>query len=260
MIEFAPNPSGPAHLGTLRTYAVAWVEARRLDMPLIVRFDAQEMDHLTISEKWKQSFLDELRELDMQPDGWEYLSEKIELGAIPDWAEVVEQENCDLACYPKPMRRKKLPSAYCALWIAGQDVPREWYGGLPEEITFNSFAVRNHGEDKWVLQPWIPRVMRMHLRGARYVVRALNVSFVRPFLEQPAKRWFGFKLPQQIMTSMVVADNGGLRKTHLKPDDVGTISWAINEIGAGKLRDRVISSASDPGASPIISVSQLLNI
>lgn len=260
MIEFAPNPSGPAHLGTLRTYAVAWIEARKLGMPLFVRFDAQEMDHLTIHENWKGSFLRELRELDMQPDGWEYLSEEVNLGALPDWAEIIEQDKLDLACYPKPIHARRLPSANSALWHMEQGIPYEWFGRTPEEVKLNSFAVRKLGESKWTLQPWVPRVMHMHLRGAKFVVRALNVSFVRPYLEQPAKKWFGFKLPQEIMTGVVVADTGALRKTCLKPYDAGTIDWALREIGASELRSKIIESASDPNAPSMISISDILSI
>lgn len=260
MIEFAPNPSGPAHLGTLRTYAVAWIEARRLGMPLLVRFDAQEMEHLTIHENWKESFLRELCELDMLPDGWEYLSETLELGVLPDWAEVIEQDDLDLACYPVPVKYRRLPSANSGLWHLGRGIPYEWFGGNPEEVVLNSFAMRRPGDDKWTLQPWLPRVMHMHLRSAKYIVRALNVSFVRPYLELPARRWFGLKLPQQMMTGMVVTDAGALRKTCLKPYEAGTIDWALHEFGASELRSRILASASDPDTPSIISVSDILKI
>jgi glutamyl/glutaminyl-tRNA synthetase len=39
MIEFCPNATGPAHLGTLRSYALAWQHARQRHVPLLVWFE-----------------------------------------------------------------------------------------------------------------------------------------------------------------------------------------------------------------------------
>lgn len=261
MIEFAPNPSGPAHLGTLRTYAVAWIEAKRLNMPLFVRFD----DHNKIySTKWVTQFLDELEILDMLPNGWQYFTEKISTTILPEWAITMKcpggyKSGKVLAYYPDYIINKRLPSNDSNDYILGNKFPMKWYkpNGDLWDYAWNSFAELK--DDKyWIFHPWTVNAIHMNLRGVKFIVRSFNLAHMYICAEKLTQKWFRLKLPKCITTSMVVDDRHGLSKHLLKPNDVGTIQWALKKYGAEILKEKILSSVIDKNAPPIISIYDLL--
>lgn len=67
MYQFAPNPSGPMHLGGLRTYFVGWKAAKENSKPMSIRFD----DCTWYQQEGYASIVDHLEVLD-------------ELGILPD--------------------------------------------------------------------------------------------------------------------------------------------------------------------------------
>jgi len=105
----------------------------------------------------------------------------------------------------------------------------------------------------------VVKSIHMHLRGVKTIVRAHNVTDIRLCWESLIQRWMKIDLPEQIMTGVVVADDGVLSKHLLGPNDVGTIGWAIKEIGPSALRDKVLKSAGDVNAPAVISVKDLLD-
>lgn len=65
--RFAPSPTGPLHLGNLRTALVAWLTARGEGGEFIVRME--DLDRVTSSPAHEATQLDELRSIGIDWDG-----------------------------------------------------------------------------------------------------------------------------------------------------------------------------------------------
>jgi glutamyl-tRNA synthetase len=65
--RFAPSPTGPLHLGNLRTALVAWLAARSSGGRFLVRME--DLDRVTSSRAHEESQLGELRAIGLQGDG-----------------------------------------------------------------------------------------------------------------------------------------------------------------------------------------------
>ena len=59
--RFAPSPTGPLHLGSLRTALVAWLFARSQQARFLVRFE--DLDPQRSRREFERSHLDDLRAL-----------------------------------------------------------------------------------------------------------------------------------------------------------------------------------------------------
>ena len=65
--RFAPSPTGPLHLGNLRTALLAWVSARQGGGRFLVRME--DLDRVTSSDEHARSQLDDLAALGIDHDG-----------------------------------------------------------------------------------------------------------------------------------------------------------------------------------------------
>lgn len=65
--RFAPSPTGPLHLGNLRTALVAWLMARRTGGEFIVRME--DLDKVTASTQYETDQLGALRSIGLDWDG-----------------------------------------------------------------------------------------------------------------------------------------------------------------------------------------------
>jgi glutamyl-tRNA synthetase len=65
--RFAPSPTGPLHVGNLRTALVAWLFARRSGRRFLVRME--DLDRATSSREWEQRQLADLAALGLDWDG-----------------------------------------------------------------------------------------------------------------------------------------------------------------------------------------------
>lgn len=65
--RFAPSPTGPLHLGNLRTALVAWLSARQHDGEFLVR--VEDLDRVTSSPAHERSQLADLAALGLDHDG-----------------------------------------------------------------------------------------------------------------------------------------------------------------------------------------------
>src|SRR5690349_5856412 len=149
MIEFAPNPSGPAHLGTLRTYAVAYLRARQTQQPLFIRVDAWEY-YDPLYRQWPHQFLKELAVLDLCPDFWQYCTNPPLLPCVPAWAIIVENEKGRYACYPDLNSEVVFIDDRSENWSVGSPIPeRTVHPGSSEANFFSQFAVWRQGLEQY---------------------------------------------------------------------------------------------------------------
>jgi glutamyl-tRNA synthetase len=65
--RFAPSPTGPLHLGNLRTALVAWLWARHDDSAFLLRFE--DLDTAAVREEYEHSQAADLRALGLDWDG-----------------------------------------------------------------------------------------------------------------------------------------------------------------------------------------------
>ncbi|HEX6567858.1 MAG TPA: tRNA glutamyl-Q(34) synthetase GluQRS [Acidimicrobiales bacterium] len=65
--RFAPSPTGPLHVGNLRTALVAWLFARSAGAPFLVRIE--DLDRVASREEHVQAHLDDLAALGIDWDG-----------------------------------------------------------------------------------------------------------------------------------------------------------------------------------------------
>jgi glutamyl-tRNA synthetase len=65
--RFAPSPTGPLHLGNLRTALVAWLFARSAGSRFLVRME--DLDAAVCSPEHERSQLDDLAALGLDWDG-----------------------------------------------------------------------------------------------------------------------------------------------------------------------------------------------
>jgi len=255
MIEFAPNPTGPAHIGTLRTYALGWKTAKKLGLKMNVRFDANDVHKVRGAQpgyrrKYAESFLAELEALDMSPDCWTWFTEEIRTETLPGFLEIREIDN--------PTWDK---IAVCPWWkpqevIAGN---ADWWGEdkpIPlwkrEQL---EFAYHDKSLNKWIILPPITSTIHCALRGVTHIVRSLVSGHLR-VCEKAWMEKLHFPLPEEIMTGVVVTEGGALSKHLLQPGDVGTVGYWMEELGPAELRDRVLASV-DLGRE-IVSLNEIV--
>lgn len=65
--RFAPSPTGPLHLGSLRTALLAWLSARSRGGAFLVRFE--DLDQATSSPRWAEEQLADLAAIGLDWDG-----------------------------------------------------------------------------------------------------------------------------------------------------------------------------------------------
>jgi hypothetical protein len=257
MIEFAPNPSGPAHLGTLRTYAVAYLEARRTNQPLFLRFDAWDRWEW-LSPRWADAFLQELAALELMPDHWQYYTDAPLLACAPTWA----------ICFPLPIGADADPGSSASTKMYFPETinavipdrrPSMWRSGNEKMPTmrirtdpainapdpYTSFGVWDAKAAKFRVWGCMASLIYMSLRGTTAVVRSHPLFYVRLFQETFAAKWFGFRLPEVIYAGMVADEKGGLKKSELKPEQPGTVGHAIATFGKEHVRKAVLRSARE---------------
>lgn len=253
MIEFAPNPSGPAHLGTLHSYAVAWLESRRANVPLHVRFDANQPilpAGYAFSPDWANGFMSQLALLELWPEGFSYVTDTLSVGLPPEWArrqQVISPSSGmvrEYLSFPEEVAPASLPAVDGRLYRAGQPIPmQEFPRGEKNEL---AFAEKANGT--WLYICFVVNLIHGHLRGVKKIVRGLPLTFLRQYNEEPAGRWFRLNLPDVVYCPVVAGDDGALRKSTLREGDEGTISHAIHTYGVDHVRSRILASAevSDP--------------
>ena len=65
--RFAPSPTGPLHVGNLRTALLAWLVARSADETFLVRME--DLDRATSAQRHERAQLDDLAALGLDHDG-----------------------------------------------------------------------------------------------------------------------------------------------------------------------------------------------
>jgi glutamyl-tRNA synthetase len=65
--RFAPSPTGPLHVGNLRTAVLAWLAARAGGSPFLIRID--DLDRVASREEHVRSHLTDLAALGITGDG-----------------------------------------------------------------------------------------------------------------------------------------------------------------------------------------------
>jgi glutamyl-tRNA synthetase len=65
--RFAPSPTGPLHVGNLRTAVLAWLFARSTGSPFLLRID--DLDRVASREEHVRAHLDDLARLGIDADG-----------------------------------------------------------------------------------------------------------------------------------------------------------------------------------------------
>ena len=235
MIEFCPNATGPAHLGTLRTYAVAWHEARKLDEPLLLLFEVFAHNPHA-DDVWATQFLRELGDLDLRPDFVDYFREPAVLPGVPSWSHVIDGN----AYFPSGAEGD-VPNPDPQTWT-GPEVPLKPLV-YPPDIRGTGFAqVQDDG--RWVLHaPCSLNAWRV-FTGVTGVVRSAISAFIAICYDRPIEQHFGVRAPRVIDTGVVVHDAGALSKHMLEPGSPGTVQWAIEEYGAEHVRASVLHSAA----------------
>ena len=233
MIEFCPNASGPAHLGTLRTYSVAWRRARKLHEPLLGLFQCFPHNPHA-SDSWAEQFLQELDALDLRPDFVEYFRELAVLPAVPKWARIV-----DGRAYFPAYERCYVPS----------NLPWEWKGPDPPMVPYpdnpigSPFATIQE-DGRWVIKPPLTVNAWRAFAGVTCVARSMISTFIAPAYDQPTAQCFGIRSPEVVLTGVVVHESGALSKSRLKPRSAGTVQWAIDKYGTEHVRSSVLHSAA----------------
>ena len=267
MIEFAPNPTGPSHIGTLRSYAVAWLEAKRRREPVFVRFDASEAIKIAHkSQSWADRFLKELDTLEMSPDHWQYFTDQITTTAVPSWASVRAVPDTDVPRDPLWGRSEAVPAfrAYYPLDPPRDPIPswdlEEYVGDtvpmkrLDDEVARRRyyFATQFAGREEWIWDESLVALLHMHMRGVTAVVRCIISANIYEHMEKPAKEYFGVRQPEVILTPVVVGPGGVLRKSNLQPGAPGTVGWGISTYGAARVRERILASAEGGGEKSVL--------
>lgn len=253
-VVFAPNPSGPPHLGTLRTYVVAWLEAQKRGLPVFVRFDANQLPSApaTYSRDWAAMFLRHLDALGMPPAQWSYLTDRMRYDHpnLPTLERFVN--NKIYAMLPWEKGQFKVRSRLAQDWVPGKEVPMET---LPN---FTPNAIAMQSDDVWWYHPIAMNLLWMHMHGGAFIVRGGSLEYVRENHERDVARFLNLSLPDQILCGMVSTQKGALSKSKLAVDSVGTVGWAIKEIGADRLRENVLRSAGNLRPTEAIDIEELM--
>ncbi len=237
MVEFAPNASGPAHIGTLRSYLAAWTMAKKTNQPLCLRFD---MGQQPASNRWANEFLKELTLMEISPDRVCRHDTTMAINfASPEWITILSEQLFDgswteVACYEKLRPPFNGPSWDPADYRPGQPIPLS----VNATDDIGGFAGRAEGGG-WSLISTSMAVIQMQLRQTKTIFRSSLSGYIRYYGEEQFAEHFGFLLPQEIETSVIATDDAALSKSNLKPCDPGTVGHALETLGPELLRDRV---------------------
>lgn len=113
--RFAPSPTGPLHVGNLRTAVLAWLFAHRDGAPLLVRID--DLDRAASREEHVRSHLADLAALGLEGDG----AGDGERGGVvrqserfPAYAVALERLAADDLLYPCYCTRREVREAVAA--------------------------------------------------------------------------------------------------------------------------------------------------
>lgn len=246
MIEFAPNPSGPSHLGTARTYLSAWKLAKESGQKLSVRFDGETLalsrsgDGRQPTKSWAEMFLDEMNSLGLKPDIWTYLDsgDLITVDTLRDdvveapWVHpsVVIQSYAYLPLEaPVPM-----PSTVPADWKEGQGDPI-----FPVKETTAFLYAMLPVEGKWTVTPVISHAIMSQIRGVSVIVRS-HISERVTLSEVKFSEALGIPHSYDaIHEAVVVSDEGALTKHLMNPLDQGTLGWAVKNWGKEEVLEKL---------------------
>lgn len=243
MIEFSPNPTGPSHLGTIRTYIAAWDIAKERGQRLSVRFDGEMLTlplvgghGRTPSKAWAELFLGETYVLGMPPDAWIYLEDS-DLVTVDVFREGVETKP-----WPNPSVMidefayiKSGPIAMndttVSNWKAEGQVP---ILNLDGDSTFPYAFHKRDG--KWIMSPVASHMMISHFRGVKTIVRSLISERVTS-TEIKFASDLGMPMEYEaIHHAVIVNDEGALSKSRLETGDPGTLGWAVGEYGMDEVK------------------------
>ena len=272
MIEFAPNPTGPAHLGSLRTYAAAWRLARDSGLPLCIRFDHQKhvIPKTAInggsSPAWGSHLLGDLAAVGMPPD-------RVYYNDVEMFVDRVDERECIVEDNPlfipgaflslsdaRLVRIEKFaffdmePTQYESdmpdAWRHGGDVPMlTSYAGLPV------YAYEVGG--RWLISDYVSSLLYAKLRGVTTIVRSRLSDKIGLAQSVCAVRLGIATLPSVERLAVVVGDEGALSKSALGIGAEGTVAWALERCGPDALREAVLASL-DGDDRPIIHFGEIL--
>jgi glutamyl-tRNA synthetase len=94
--RFAPSPTGPLHVGNLRTALLAWLFARAVDSPFLLR--VEDLDPVASRHEHEVAQLDDLRALGLDWDG-DVMRQSERRAAHDQAIAALEQAGVLYACY-----------------------------------------------------------------------------------------------------------------------------------------------------------------
>ena len=134
--RFAPSPTGPLHVGNLRTAVLAWLFARSAGSPLLLRID--DLDLAASREEHVRAQLDDLRALGIDWDG-----EVVRQSARFDRYEAaLARLDADGLLYPCYCTRREVQAAVTA---PHGPSPEGAYPGTCRDLTAADRAAREAG-------------------------------------------------------------------------------------------------------------------
>ena len=105
--RFAPSPTGPLHLGNLRTALLAWLFARSAGAQFLLR--VEDLDRSRVRPGIEETQLSDLRALGLDWDGPAVRqSERLEL-----YEELIKRLEADGLLYPCYCTRAEIRAAAC---------------------------------------------------------------------------------------------------------------------------------------------------
>lgn len=265
MIEFAPNPSGPMHIGNLRTYAAAYWESVKTGEHLSIRFD----DNACLGNPhndmyWATDMLITLDKLNMSPDSWFYNTEKMHINSLPNFVKTITVDtNWDYALINEPIPDRSYISSNLSDLFAKEvdvdNIPKLHVKDHPPSIYWGMYAVRCNTVPTWKLSTQLVNVIGMQLRGVKKIVRAVDLLYVRDAHERLYNQYLNYSIPEVIYTSFVMSQNTIMAKHRLKKGDYGTVEWAIAKYGIEKVKEIILESAQKPLLKTIITIEDIFN-
>lgn len=281
MIEFAPNPTGPMHIGNLRTYAAAYLEAQKTGKHISIRFDENTFiqNAAPYSHYWSTEMLNILQELKMQPNTWYHNRRKIKIEGLPQCVRVINsnKQDWDIAIIKDQIPDKKymsmvLFSYYVYSKDATQpldpsreidinDPPMLPISSFMSPLCWGAYAIRDksEGQYQWYATPQLANVIGMIARGVDTIVRGIDLLYINEAMEQLYAKYFGYNIPEVLYSSLILSEKTLLTKHLLKENGYGTCRWAINKYGAAKVRDIILDSAATPLSKNIMTLEEIFD-
>lgn len=268
MIEFAPNLTGPWHIGSLRTYAVAYIHAKEKRLPLSIRFDADDpytkiyqYDYHLISET-----LDILKKLNMSPDIVEHNTNVMVVSSVPSDLEIKRTPDgiADYCCIPTELNDKHLYYSYSLseCFDSSGNIIQNVKPSIKEEDLHSwvpgHYAFKLSHLDIWSIFSVFTRFLSMNLRGVSTITRGINLDYVNGSAEKYYVKYFNLKEISPLYTSIVFSQGGMLSKHNLQKKEYGTVQWAIDKYGVDYVRDTILESAKIPLPQPVLFMEDFL--